>query len=279
MFTHHIITSTLLGSAYLYSFYNVANVVLCIMDIVDYLLPVRSSSQLIYSRSPLYMLICVLCGLQFAKILKYLGYETACTVAFAVFLGVWFVARHVVYMTLWWSIHENLPKCLGYGCYSGTAGDMFMTDGAPDNWSHMFYPFRDINGPICMSSRIMWTFLLFLLGIQVLSLIWFTMIIRIAVTIVRKGAADDTRSDGEDEEEVPDEDGHVGNGAKPPGSHKSSVSESTDTENGRPATVISNGSSQNHHPVRIRTARGRVTLSDHNERKALLGRIGCDKPT
>lgn len=40
MLTHHIITSTLLGSAYVYGFYNVANVVLCIMDIVDFLLPV-----------------------------------------------------------------------------------------------------------------------------------------------------------------------------------------------------------------------------------------------
>lgn len=40
MFTHHLITSTLLYSAYVYSFFNVANVVLCIMDIVDYMLPV-----------------------------------------------------------------------------------------------------------------------------------------------------------------------------------------------------------------------------------------------
>ena len=42
MLTHHIITSTLLFSAYVYGFYNVANVVLCIMDIVDFLLPVRN---------------------------------------------------------------------------------------------------------------------------------------------------------------------------------------------------------------------------------------------
>lgn len=40
MFTHHLVTSTLLYSAYIYSFVNVANVVLCIMDIVDYMLPV-----------------------------------------------------------------------------------------------------------------------------------------------------------------------------------------------------------------------------------------------
>lgn len=40
MFTHHIITSTLLGSAYIYGFYNVSNVVLCLMDVADILLPV-----------------------------------------------------------------------------------------------------------------------------------------------------------------------------------------------------------------------------------------------
>lgn len=40
MLTHHIITSSLLGSAYIYGFYNVSNVVLCLMDIVDLLLPV-----------------------------------------------------------------------------------------------------------------------------------------------------------------------------------------------------------------------------------------------
>jgi acyl-CoA-dependent ceramide synthase len=45
MLTHHIITSTLLFSAYVYSFYNVANVVLCIMDIVDFLLPVRKPTK------------------------------------------------------------------------------------------------------------------------------------------------------------------------------------------------------------------------------------------
>ena len=40
MLSHHIITSTLLTTAYIYGFYNVSNVVLCLMDIVDFLLPV-----------------------------------------------------------------------------------------------------------------------------------------------------------------------------------------------------------------------------------------------
>jgi hypothetical protein len=41
MLTHHLITSSLLTSAYIYGFYNVSNVVLSLMDAVDLLLPVR----------------------------------------------------------------------------------------------------------------------------------------------------------------------------------------------------------------------------------------------
>lgn len=40
MLTHHFITSSLLTSAYVYGFYNVSNVVLSLMDVVDLLLPV-----------------------------------------------------------------------------------------------------------------------------------------------------------------------------------------------------------------------------------------------
>lgn len=42
MLIHHVVTSALLSSAYIWRFYNVSNVVLCLMDIVDFLLPVRS---------------------------------------------------------------------------------------------------------------------------------------------------------------------------------------------------------------------------------------------
>lgn len=46
MLSHHVLTSALLSSAYIYRFYNVANVVLSLMDIVDFLLPVsRTVSQ------------------------------------------------------------------------------------------------------------------------------------------------------------------------------------------------------------------------------------------
>ncbi|EEP80781.1 conserved hypothetical protein [Uncinocarpus reesii 1704] len=240
MLTHHIVTSTLLGGAYVYSFYNVANVVLSIMDIVDILLPA-------------------------AKMLKYAAFEQLCTIAFAVFLGTWFISRHVIYNLLWWSIYQNVPEVMPFGCYSGATGQR-LVDVMPNSWGSLLYPFRDIKGPICMSFRIKWVFLSFLFFLQVLSLLWFGMILRVAINVLRAGSsAEDTRSDDEGEE--PSENGNAPNGQE------------YHNENGWSKSVMANGSSQNHYPVRIRTARGRVTLSDHNDRKALLGRIGCDKPS
>ncbi|KAL2013953.1 hypothetical protein VTN00DRAFT_1478 [Thermoascus crustaceus] len=243
MLTHHIITSTLLGSAYVYGFYNVSNVVLCLMDIVDFLLPA-------------------------AKMLKYLGYEMCCNVAFGVFLVTWFIARHVLYLSLCWSIYKGVPQMVAYGCYSNATAEMYTTDGYPDRWMHLFYPFLDINGPICINRGIKWIFLSFLLFLQVLSLIWFGMIIRVAVGVLRTGNAEDTRSDDEDEEEVESE---------------APVNVVTGKERGG-AVIADNSSSEpawrrSNPPRTVRTrGRGRL-LGDQSDRKELLGRIGCDKPT
>jgi very-long-chain ceramide synthase len=46
MLTHHIITCITISVAYVYRYTNVANVVLCLMDIVDLLLPVSPCQSL-----------------------------------------------------------------------------------------------------------------------------------------------------------------------------------------------------------------------------------------
>lgn len=54
MLTHHIITCITISVAYVYRYTNVANVVLCLMDIVDLLLPVSlhiSSQQWSHANS------------------------------------------------------------------------------------------------------------------------------------------------------------------------------------------------------------------------------------
>jgi acyl-CoA-dependent ceramide synthase len=44
MLIHHIITCTLICVTYVYRYYRVANVVLCLMDVVDFLLPVSEAT-------------------------------------------------------------------------------------------------------------------------------------------------------------------------------------------------------------------------------------------
>lgn len=92
------------------------------------------------------------------------------------------------------------------------------------------------------------------------------MVVRVAVNVLRTGNAEDTRSDGEEEEEEVE--------VRPVGK---------DALNNNPVGVdganadwrrASSGSAS----VRPR-ARGRIPLGDQSDRKALLGRIGCDKPT
>ncbi|KAJ5238632.1 hypothetical protein N7468_003251 [Penicillium chermesinum] len=237
MLSHHIITSVLLSSAYVYGFYNVSNVVLCLMDVVDFLLP-------------------------FAKILKYLGFMNACNVAFGVFMATWVLTRHYLYNVLWWSIYQNVPDRMAYGCYSRATGELISEDGYPRSFGYLFTPFQDLNGPILHEQHD-----------QGLSVVWFRLIARIAYGVVCGNDAEDVRSDEEDE---------VENDEAAPNAPvllaaKEGVSVppiANDVATG-PDHRRTNGSGS----VRARgRGRGRVPF-DQSDRKALLGRIGCDKPT
>jgi very-long-chain ceramide synthase len=206
---------------------------------------------------------------QIAKILKYSGSELSCNIAFGVFLLTWFIARHIIYNFLCWSIYRDVPAHMAYGCYSGATGEMLTTNGYPDRWAHLIYPFWNLDGPICMNPHVKWIFLSSLLALQVLSLIWFGMIVRIAVGVIRTGNAEDTRSDDEEEtDEKVDVDGEAGGKE---GSRGSAVT--ADCSSSDQAWRVSNSS------TRTLRGRGRVRLGDQSDRKALLGRIGCDKPT
>lgn len=258
MLTHHLITSTLVASAYIYRFYNVSNVVLCLMDVVDFLLPVRDIPLNLTSRRDAN-------ATQTAKIFKYFGYENLCNAAFVVFLITWLVARQILFPMLCWSIYKNVPDVMAYGCYSGTTAEMLTTNGYPDRFAHLFAPYFNIDGPICMNRTVKWIFLSFLLSLLVLNLLWFVMIVKIAIGFIRSGSTEDSRSDGEDEE---DEESET---EGPLRSKESSPVVSADgTGSDHAAPRISPTSS-------VRSRRG--VLGDQADRKALLGRIGCEKPT
>jgi acyl-CoA-dependent ceramide synthase len=194
-----------------------------------------------------------------AKILKYYGFETSCNIAFVMFLLAWFVTRHVIFPVVCWSIYQNLPKVLPYGCYSGKTAELYSTNAYPDRFAHLFGPYLSEDGPFCMNPTVKWVFLSSLLFLLGLSLLWFTMIVKVAVNFIRSGNAEDSRSDDEDEEEVE----KMENEGSETTSERSSGSEN--------AWRRSNGS--------VRTRRGGGRVLRDSDRKALLGRIGCDKPT
>lgn len=201
--------------------------------------------------------------------LKYSKNEMSCNIAFGVFMVTWLIARHGFYLQLCWSIYKEVPAQMPYGCYSGTTGELYSTDGYPEPWQYLFYPFQNIDGPICMNPTIKFIFLSYLMSLQVLSLIWFGMIVRVAVGVLRTGNAEDTRSDDEENMEAGVE------------SHGQVPVSSKDVPNGIAVTVDSTSAdwrrSNSTSTARTR-GRGRLPL-DQSDRKALLGRIGCEKPT
>ncbi len=206
--------------------------------------------------------------------LKYLHYQVACDIAFVVFMVTWFVTRHVFYLLVCYSLYSDMPREIAYGCYYGSNSNLRGPIEPFDSFGHLIQPFRDPEGLVCWSNGIKWTFLGMLLSLQVILLLWFGMILRVAWKVVHGGEAEDSRSDDESEETDEREEEHVtGKGVyrileNPPLEEEVGV-ESINLS-GRPTSPAR----------RFRKTAGSasgVKLPGHSDRKELLGRIGCDK--
>ncbi|KAK4989328.1 Sphingosine N-acyltransferase lag1 [Elasticomyces elasticus] len=261
MFTHHIITCALVLTSYGYYQTKVGNVILCVMDVVDLIFPA-------------------------AKMLKYFGYRTACDIAFGLFMLTWFLARHVVYLLICWSIHVDVPKTMPASCYDSMTGQQISSNGGTEILRNLLQPFINPGGTVCFNERIRYTFLALLLALQVLTWIWFGMICKVAYKVVIGAGADDSRSDDEGEEE---EDGSELDTEdleeqikdfcemQPEIQHEPHEEE-VDVEDlsymRRTSTVKV--------AKKCRKPGSRasgISIPGHTDRKELLGRIGCDKPT
>jgi acyl-CoA-dependent ceramide synthase len=71
----------------------------------------------------------------------------------------------------------------------------------PDDWSHVFEPFQNPEGMVCWNGNVTYFFLFCLLFLQVITIMWFALIVRVAVRVLKGSAADDVRSDDESEAE------------------------------------------------------------------------------
>ena len=265
MFTHHIITCTLIFLSYGYHQTRVGNVILCLTDIVDILLPL-------------------------AKILKYLDFKLVPDIVFAVFMITWLITRHIFFGMVCWSIYTDIPRIIKYGCYYGSTSDLKGPIAVPKDWDHLTQPFRDPEGLVCWDSGIGWTFLGLLGALQVVLLTWFVMILRVAWKVINGGEADDVRSDDEDSEVDEDEDAGLISSMAEKDSRSirgaAPIEEDADGESVRlsSAPPARQGRAS---PVRVPRRGGDghaasttgVNLKGHSssDRKELLGRIGCDK--
>lgn len=189
----------------------------------------------------------------------------------------WIAARHVLYLMICYSIYADIPNEIEYGCYSGKNGAIQGPFPAPDGFGHLFDPFQNPDGVVCWNNGIKWGFLSALLFLQCITLLWFTMIVRVAVSVLKGGQADDTRSDdeGDAEEEDLEDDGEWNDSA--PLIQSDSSTTPYEEEVGVEAINLKGRTSNSSRYRKTSSTSTSVSLAGHSDRKELLGRIGCDK--
>lgn len=224
-----------------------------------------------------------------------MGYTTACDIAFGVFVVSWFLTRHVFYMMVCWSIYAYAPVDMASGCYFADSHSAtthyipmsnttaFIAHGGHDTWGNLLKAYNDRNGPICWNPNIRYYFLALLLILQVLCCVWFATIMQVVYKVLNGNAADDVRSDdeGEDEEEVEhDPTNTIFNLATTCGESGMSAMPKEE-EVGVDALTFArmNGASQRRQSRRESSRTSGISIPSHADRKELLGRIGCDKPS
>lgn len=210
-----------------------------------------------------------------------MNFRMACDIAFGVFLVVWFIARQVLYLLVCYSVYAHIPLEITYGCYWGSASNLQGPISPPDLFNHLFQPFMDPEGLICWDNKIKWAFLSVLIALQVILLIWFGMILRVAYKVLRGGEAEDSRSDDELEE------GNDERGSGPPEKGENMSNEHEEVlaievpqplEEEVDVEAINLSSSRKSSSRRFRKGGGTTSgVTIPSDRKELLGRIGCDK--
>ncbi|KAF5717757.1 sphingosine n-acyltransferase lac1 [Fusarium mundagurra] len=238
MFTHHIVTTALIFACYTYHHTRVGNFILVIMDVVDLFLPL-------------------------AKCLKYCGFNKVCDVMFGLFVVSWFIARHVLYIAVCWSIYSDTPRIMPTGCFKGNNENMIGPIDPPAGWKYLVDPFINPEGLVCYNETIKWSFLAPLLFLQVITIGWFTMIVRVIIKVLKGGDAEDVRSDDEGGEEEEEEE-FVYEEAQP-----------LEEEVGVEELDLRNWERRS--GVKKQASSSGVSLPGHSDRKELLGRIGCEK--
>jgi acyl-CoA-dependent ceramide synthase len=173
----------------------------------------------------------------------------------------WFIARHVLYLVICYSVWAHTPVLLPTGCFTGSNASLTgpfdpPTDTGP-GFMYLFEPLWRKNGLVCYDQTVKWSFLSALLFLQGITLCWFGMVVKVAVRVLKGDGAGESRGDDEadgleDHEEVYEE-------------------VDLETEVGVGGLDLRNWEGRSGVKITMATAMG------HSDRKELLGRIGFDK--
>lgn len=138
--------------------------------------------------------------------LKYLQCQQACDAAFALFVLLWFGARHIGYLSICWSIYAHVATVtMPYGTYSTSDSTRLSTDGGNGMLDNLLQPLLNPTAKtVAFNPQIRNLFLGLLGGLQVITIAWFVMILRVVAKVLQGHPADDSRSDDEGEEEEED---------------------------------------------------------------------------
>lgn len=115
-----------------------------------------------------------------AKVLRYVGFQKVCDVFFVLFLASWLALRHGLYNFITYSALTDASSLLSGVC-------------AYD---------EQTNAEIrCFSPTAYWCLIGLLVALQIITIGWLFMIIRVLIKVLSGNAAEDSRSDEEDDEE------------------------------------------------------------------------------
>jgi acyl-CoA-dependent ceramide synthase len=192
-------------------------------------------------------------------------------IVFGLFMVIWFFARHVLYLTVCYSVWAHIPEEISYGCYQGREGNLIGPFPPTDNFKHLIAPFRNPEGIICWNNKIKWGFLTALLSLQCITILWFWMILNVAAKVLRGGEAEDIRSDDEDEREYTEPEETTYQKLEP------IEVVPLEEEVGVEGISLKGRTSSSKRYKKPSSSSSGVTLPGHSDRKELLGRIGCDK--
>jgi acyl-CoA-dependent ceramide synthase len=107
-----------------------------------------------------------------------------------------------MYNCVVYSAWKDSARLIQPGCY--TKGSFIPLSGQ-DTLARTFYKtFYLGSDVVCFTKPIQQAFIIFLVALQIITLIWLYMILRVAWRVVQGGVAEDTRSDDEDGDEEND---------------------------------------------------------------------------